>query len=200
MSNYRLEHLPDHHHHLIERSLKEADEGGYDLVGITNTNTFIYKKRRGSHEAEQFLRYLLACSHHAAVFDLPAHVPRIQRILGEDKKTPADCEDPTCTGWIVGHSDALPSPHITVCDGCWAFGDTVDPVDLAIAALPTLEGRERQDVLIALTNQSVYMASPIEGGDYTVCCGEYRIDKEAFCPHCGEVMAPGQLPGSPTNV
>jgi hypothetical protein len=36
-----------------------------------------------SHEAEQFLRYLLACSSHDAPFDLKAHVPRIIRILGD---------------------------------------------------------------------------------------------------------------------
>jgi hypothetical protein len=35
------------------------------------------------HEAEQFLRYLLACSTHPTPFDLKAHVPRIKRILGE---------------------------------------------------------------------------------------------------------------------
>ena len=150
-----------------------------------------------NHEAEQFLRYLLACSHHAAVFDLPAHVPRIQRILGVDETVPRVCGDKTCRGWIVGHSDALPSPHITVCDDCWTQGNSVDPVDLAIAALPELEGRERQDVLIALTNQSVYLASPIEGGALTFCCGEYRIDKSAFCPHCGENMVPNQLPRNP---
>ena len=35
------------------------------------------------HEAEQFLRYLLECAS-LPEFDLPAHVPKIKRILGEE--------------------------------------------------------------------------------------------------------------------
>ena len=36
------------------------------------------------YEQEQFLRYLIACAGHSS-FDLKAHVPRINRLLGDDK-------------------------------------------------------------------------------------------------------------------
>ena len=39
---------------------------------------------RRQHEQEGFLRYLIVCADHPS-FDLKAHVPRIQRLLGDDK-------------------------------------------------------------------------------------------------------------------
>ena len=34
-------------------------------------------------EAKKFLQYLLACAQHSRSFDLGAHVPRIEQILGK---------------------------------------------------------------------------------------------------------------------
>ena len=44
---------------------------------------------QSDHEAKAFLRYLLACATHSE-FDLKAHVPRIERILGYKKKENKD--------------------------------------------------------------------------------------------------------------
>jgi hypothetical protein len=64
-----------------------------------------------NEEAKQFLNYLLACAGHDAPFDLPAHVPRIKRILEAAPAQPArplrSCDLPPQSGddKKVGNSD-----------------------------------------------------------------------------------------------